>query len=31
MSTFMFDAISFIKYQNKRVELGLTCFTPMFD
>ena len=31
MSTFMFDAISFTKYKNKRVELGSPCFTPMFD
>ena len=31
MSTFMFDAISFTKSKNKRVELGSPCFTPMFD
>ena len=31
MSTFMFDAISFVQYRKNRVELGSPCVTAMFD
>ena len=31
MSTFIFGAISLIKYENNRVELGSPFYIPMFE